>query len=301
MSVYQVGSRVIAFTQDGPRTWVVGAVDPPPLEPVPLTARVVLTGHSIMDNIAQGPLRSAIAALGGPSTTVRSSTGPYATAQVRWTDRFTNPDEVRGLMEAPGAAYELFAGIEAHGGNYGGRNSVATHIEYSDAFGYAVLWHNLAASTGAQTFYANFWRNEPSLAFGADWRASCDLEVPLWNSIIDHVNANKAAGTPTMYLIPWLQVYMATYDAIQAGTVTGVTMSSFFGDDVHPSAMIGRWVQLATLLAVMYRRHPDALPATVPWAAPDTGTVAQVSAGLATQLRPLIWATCVATPRTGLA
>jgi hypothetical protein len=299
MSVYQVGTRVIAFTPTGPQSWVVGEVGPLPLEPVPLSARVALTGHSIMDNIANGPLRSAILAMGGTSTTVDSSTGPYATAQIRWTDRFTNPDEIRGLLEAPGASYELFAGIEAHGGNTG-RKTVQEHINYSDAYIYATLWHNLAASAGAQTFYGNFWQDDTAEVWGADWRASCDVEAPRWNGIIDYVNANKAGGTGTMYLIPWLQVYMAIYDAIQAGTLTGVTMGDFFGDDVHPSALIGGWVQLATMVAVMYRRHPDELPASIPWAPPDTGIVKEVTPALAAQLRPLIWATCLATPRTGL-
>lgn len=265
-----------------------------PITPLPLNLRFVVTGHSIPDAIVRTPLAEAITAMGGTAQKW-TATGPHVTAQWRWNNPVTTgtPDNVKALMEAGGAAYDAFLGIEAHGGNYGGRASVQEHITWSDAYGYAVLWHNLAASTGAQTYYANFWRNDPSETFGSDWRAAQDSEIPLWDAIIDHVNANKAAGTPTMRLVPWLQVWCAVYDAIQAGTVTGVTMGAFFSDDVHPDTNAGRWLQLATLLAVVWRRHPDELPAAA-------SSLATISSGLAAQLRPIVWNTCLSTARTGL-
>lgn len=118
-------------------------------------------------------------------------------------------------MEAPGANYDAFIGIEAHGGNYDGRASVATHIEWSEAYNYAVLWHNLAASTNAQTYYMNFWRDDQVQLFDGAWRIAQELEKPLWNDIIDYVNANKAPGTPNMRKIPLLEVFTAIYDGIQ--------------------------------------------------------------------------------------
>jgi hypothetical protein len=297
MSFYRVGDTGILFSQDGPLSvdFSTGPVDPvdPTITPLALDSRLIVTGHSIPDAIVQGPLQAAIGSMGGTSQ-IWSSTGPYATAGWRWDNRPVNPHEVRGLMEAPGAAYDIFLGIEAHGGTYDGRASVATHIEYSDAYGYATLWHNLAASTGAQTHYANFWRNDPALLFGGAWRAAQDLEVPLWDGIIDYVNANKAGGTPTMRLVPWLQVFCAVYDGIQSGAVTGVTMGQFFEDDVHNNTPMGRWLAIATLLAVAYRRHPDTLPA-------NAGVNANISEALAAQLRPIVWSTCLATTRTGLA
>ena len=294
MRIYRVDERVIAFTQGGAMTWTE-AGEPPAITPEPLNQRLIVTGHSIPDAFVRVPLADAISAMGG--TIQRwSSTGPYATAQFRWTNRPVNPDEVRGLMEAGGASYDALVGIEAHGGSYGSppRASVQEHITFSDAYGYALLWHNLAASTGAQTHYMNFWRNDTAEVFGASWRAAQDIEMPLWNGIVDHVNANRAGGTPTMRLVPLLQVFCAVYDAIQAGTVTGITMPDLFFDDVHQNTPVGRWVSIATLLAVVYRRHPDELPA-------NAGTQANISTGLAAQLRPIVWATCLALPRTGLA
>ena len=204
-------------------------------------------------------------------------------------------------MEAPGASFDLFLGTEAFGGDFDGRASVGGIAENPDIGPWAVLWHNLAASTGAQPFYANFWRNAIPIGapvWDSSWRSAQDIEAPLWDGIIDYVNANRAGGTPQMRLVPWLQVYMAIYDAIQAGTITGHTMSDFFFDDVHTSTPIGSWVQMATMMVVMYHRHPDQMPESVPL---EFGGFDTIDSGLAAQLRPVIWATCLDTPRTGLA
>ena len=208
---------------------------------------------------------------------------------------------MRALLTAGGADYDMFLGTEAHGGGYDGYvdlNSVAAHIQYSDAYGYATLWHNLAASAGAQySFYSNFWRNDPTETFGASWRAAQNVEAPLWDGIIDYVNANKAPGTPTMHLVPWLQVFMAVYDAIEAGTITGLAMADIFTDDVHPETPVGQWLMMATMVATMYHRHPDELSHTIDLGG---GFNVTIDSGLAAQLRPVVWAACLATPRTGL-
>jgi len=108
------------------------------------------------------------------------------------------------------------------------------------------------------------------------------------------VNANKAAGTSSMRMIPLLEVFCAVYDGIQAGTVTGITMANLFSDDVHIDTPIGRWVQLAAILAVVYHRNPSELPA-------NAGVDANISPALATQLRTIIWSTCLNDTRTGIA
>jgi hypothetical protein len=300
MRFFRVDDTGILFTQEGPMRVNFGPADPPPpaIEPLPLNQRLIITGHSIPDAIAQVPLAEAVTEMGG--TIQRwSSTGPFASAMGRWEGRPINPDEVRGLMEAPGASYDAFIGIEAHGDTVFigsdpvGRASVQTHLTWSDGYGYALLWHNLAASTGAQTHYMSFWRNDPAEVFGADWRAAQVPELPLWDGIIDYVNANRAAGTPAMRLVPLLSVFCAIYDAIQAGQITGITMADLFFDDVHSSSPIGTWVLLATVFSVVYRRHPDTLPSYA-------GSQAGISTALAQQLRPVIWAACLNDPRSGL-
>lgn len=273
---------------------------------LPLNLRLIISGHSIPDTTARTPLTEAIAAMGG---TVQkwTATGPHSSAQWRWDNAVAvgTPDNVKALMQEVGASYHSFIGTEAHGGSYTngadlvGRASVlANTTQYaapapSGANTYALLWHNLAASTDAQTYYMNFWRNDPELLFGSAWRAAQEPEKPLWTSIIDYVNANKDAGTSNMRMIPLLEVFCSVYDAIQAGTVTGITMQNLFSDDVHIDTPIGRWVQLATILAVVYHRNPSELPA-------NAGTQANISPSLAAQLRPLIWSTCTGDSRTGL-
>lgn len=297
MSYYQVGDVGLIFGPSGLLKVIGAPVVGPEIAPFPLSTRLVITGHSISDNIAKGQLQSAISAMGGTSA-IFSSTGPFASAQVRWVDDHAAPIAVRAAMEAPGAAYDAFLGIEAYGGSYEeGRSSVLTHITWSDAFGYALLWHNLAHSAGCtRSYYGNFWRNgipEGAPVFDAAWRAAQELEKPYWHQIIDYVNANKAAGSPPMHLVPWLEVFCAVYDGIQSGAVTGIVMGDLFSDQVHISATVGSWVQLATVLAVIYHRHPDTLPAS--------GLSAPIPEVLAAQLRPIIWSTCLGTPRTGLA
>ena len=70
-------------------------------------------------------------------------------------------------------------------------------------------------------------------------------------------------------------------------------MAAIFVDYIHPSSAIGRWIQIATTMAVVYHRHPDELPA-------NAGTDDNIDSGLAAQLRPIIWNTCRTTARTGL-
>jgi hypothetical protein len=279
----------------------------PPLTPVAFTARLVVTGHSIPDAPLQWPWGGVITDAGFTPDMI-TSTGPFGSAESRWNLDPAGLDKVREYLSEPGASADLFLGTEAFGGSYGspGRASVHGHIQFSDAYGYALLWHNLAASTGAQTFYSNFWRNDMDEVFGSSWRNSHNVpvsapynltEVELWNSIIDHVNANRAGGTREMRLVPWLEVMLAIYDAIEAGTLTGMVMTDFFIDDVHPSNL-GTWVLMAVMMAVMYHRHPDELSHSI--SDQYGGAPFTVNSGYAAQLRPLIWATCVATPRTGM-
>lgn len=67
-------------------------------------------------------------------------------------------------------------------------------------------------------------------------------------------------------------------------------MPDFFIDSVHINTPEGRWVQIATILAVVYHRHPDELPA-------NAGSLANISPALAAQLRPIIWNAVTSDPR----
>lgn len=301
MSFFRIGDQGLILGG----TSTKAATFPAALTPVPLGAKLVVSGHSILDYWIKWPWQGVIED-SGATADIDAATGAYASAKARWDNDYAGPDTVRALMEAPGASYDLFLGIEAHGGSYGSpaRASVQTNTTaYSpptpaDAYVYALLWHNLAAETGAQTFYANFWRDDTAETFGSSWRSAQNDEIPLWDGIIDYVNANRDGGTPAMRLVPFLQVFCAIYDAIEADTLTGMTMGDFFIDNVHPSSL-GMFAQMATVMAVMYQRHPDQMPNTASAEfefLPDFS----VDAGLAAQLRPLIWSTCLATARTGL-
>jgi len=276
------------------------------ITPLPLNQRLVISGHSIPDATAKTELSAAISSMGG-AVQKWTATGPHSSAQWRWEHpvEVGTPDNVKALMEAGGASYDAFIGTEAHGGSYTngsdlvGRASVlANTTQYSPpaesgANVYALLWHNLAASTGAQTHYMTFWRNDPPRLFGAAWRAAQEPEKITWDTVFAYVNENKVAGSNDMRRVPLLEVFCKVYDGIQDGTVTGITMADLFSDDVHIDTPIGRWVQMATIFAVVYRRNPSELPA-------NAGPNANISSTLAAQLRPIIWSTCVSDLRTGL-
>lgn len=270
------------------------------LDPLPLSTKLVVTGHSIPAASVKGALQAAITAMGGTSD-VQAGTGPYASAEYRWGADPADPVAVKALMQGgtPGA---IFLGGEGHGGAYGSpaRKSVNTYTELygfpppSGGNDYAARWHGLAADAGCvRTFYFNFWRDDVPRVWGSSWRASLNDEVPLWDGIIDYVNTNRDPGTPPLRLMPWLQVFMAIYDAIGNGDVTGIVMGDLFTDDVHNNTPVGRWAQIATILFVGYHIDPDNLPA-------NAGTDANISSGLANQLRPIIRAACLATSRAWL-
>jgi hypothetical protein len=50
---------------------------------------------------------------------------------------------------------------------------------------------------------------------------------------------------------------------------------------------------MATIMAVVYHRHPDEFPA-------NAGSLANISPTRAAQLRPIIWLVCTGDTRTGL-
>lgn len=269
----------------------------PTLTPVALNARLVASGHSIVDQVMDWPW-SGVPTAAGQTPNVWSGCGPYASADFRWNNDPAAPDKVRELMENPAFPVDIFIGIEA-GDYFAGstRTTVQQHIVYSDAYGYALLWHNLAASRGAQTFYMSFPCNDPSETFGSGWRADLDVEGPRWDGIIDDVNANRDGGTPAMRLIPLVHVFAAIYDAIQAGTITGMTIADCYVDDIHFSTDIGLWIEMCSILYVAFQRDPDEMPNSVPLEFSGTVTI---DSGLAAQLRPVIRAACESATRSGL-
>lgn len=270
------------------------------VEPLPLSTELIVTGHSIPASIMKGALQGVIAAMGGTSD-IKAGTGPYAAANGRWVFDPADPDAVKSILEGgtPGA---IFIGGEGHGGSYGspGRASVQVYMDLygfpppSSAMQYGRLWHDLADSAGcSKIFYYNFWTDDTAELFDASWRSSLDAEATRWDTLLDDLNAERASGVKMLYLMPWLQVFMAVYDAILNGDVTGIVMGDLFTDNVHPDTPIGRWCLSCATLIVAYGRSASEMPA-------NAGTDANISSGLAAQLRPVITAACASNPRTGL-
>lgn len=89
-------------------------------------------------------------------------------------------------------------------------------------------WHNIDSGTGREIP----WDDKGHLP----WRERLDLDLPVWEAIVDDVNRPRAGKAPPMRLIPAGQGMARLYDALAEGTVPGATrIQDFFSDDIHPN------------------------------------------------------------------
>ena len=112
-----------------------------------------------------------------------------------------------------------------------------TNVEWNDTSGNALKFLNLAYqhNAGVQTYLYETWHgfnfyNQDLAA----WRASLDTMSPVWEGVVDRVNAGRPAGSKEMLLIPAGQAMANLYDAIEAGRIPGVSsIREFFSDNIH--------------------------------------------------------------------
>ena len=148
-----------------------------------------------------------------------------------------------------------------------------THLQYSDTYGYAQRYFDLAVGANPDTqFYVyetwNSIGDYPSV-----WRDRLDQDLSKWEGIADYIDANAPAGAKPVLIIPAGQAMARLYDAIEAGQVPGLTsIRDIFDDDIHLND-IGNWfiasIQAATISGV----DPGTLPiaTTNPWDKPYGG------------------------------
>lgn len=108
-----------------------------------------------------------------------------------------------------------------------------THLEWSNTHQIALNYYNLAIQSNPATrFYVlETWHD---IGNEAAWRAQIDSDLPLWQGIAGHINANRLPGQPEAQIIPAGQGMAALYDAIAAGQVPGATsIRDFFSDNIH--------------------------------------------------------------------
>ena len=110
-------------------------------------------------------------------------------------------------------------------------------------------WHSLRSGSGELIEFDD--------GMATPWRDRLDQDLPRWQRLVDQVNS-KTGGQ--ILLLPAGQAMARLDDAIQAGTVPGLTrINDVFADDIHPND-IGFYFLALLQYAVLTGDTPIDLP-----------------------------------------
>lgn len=111
------------------------------------------------------------------------------------------------------------------------------------------VWHCLDSGTPTGCDY-----DVPS----AGWRQRLDDDLPMWESIVNHLNSTFPAA-PTVCLIPGGQGLARLHDAIALGEVPGMTsIEEVFSDRIHLTD-VGKYYLAAIHFAAIHGLSPEGL------------------------------------------
>jgi hypothetical protein len=276
-----------------------GAAFAEPRPPRPFNARVIQSGHSLTDPIVP-ILDEMVRSAGGPEALgmkMMTSTVPGSPIQNRWeVPNVYSDDAVQDI-----ARYDVLVITE--------RAPVRSAMEWHASSDFTLLffensWKNGNGGKGAETILYATWVHVNSGRVSVEqngdpeatipFRERLDVEMGLWEQIQDSVNERRPAGSPEMLMIPGPKIMAALYDALEQGTVPGLSrMEDVFSDDIHINA-IGAYMIALAHFAVIYRRDPRAVPVNV-------GVTNAGSRELAVWMMDMVWNVLTKDPRTGLA
>lgn len=243
-----------------------GAAQAAALSPRPFNTRVIQSGHSLTDPIVP-ELEVIVRGAGGKDSLgmkMDRSTIPGSPMEWRWNNRPDGMPDARYDI----ADYEVLVLTE--------RVPLSNTMPYHNSEEYALkyftnAWTKGNGGKGAETVLYASWVEvdsgpgapNPDKDPGREipFRKRLDLELVGWEKILTSVNDNRPAGSPAMTMIPGTLVMAALYDALQQGTVPGISrIESVFSDTIHINR-IGAYMIALAHYAVIYRRDPRALPA----------------------------------------
>lgn len=152
------------------------------------------------------------------------------------------------------------------------------HLTWSDTYLNAGNFHGLALSgnPATRTFIYETWHCINSGTTGCDWddddhipwRQRLDDDLPKWQGIADHLNANFSGAQ--VELVPAGQALARLHDRIEDGVVPGLShVFELFSDDIHLTDA-GNYFVALVMFAVIYRQSPEGLTHTIsnPWGTP---------------------------------
>lgn len=138
-------------------------------------------------------------------------------------------------------------------------------------------WHSLNSGTGIEIPFDD--------GAATPWRTRLKQDLPHWQGLVDEVNL---ATNGTVALLPVGQAMARLDDAIQAGTVPGLTrIKDLFADDIHPNDLGNYYISLVQY-AALSGRSPVGLAAQTSdrWGKPYQPPTAE----LAKRLQEIAWA-----------
>lgn len=225
----------------------------------PLTQRVIQSGHSLTDGIF-APLREMVQIAGNKAAIIDKSTGPGSPMDWRWANPpgYGQPDARHDIVN-----YDTLVLTE----RVPLSNTMPWHNSSEQALlWFANAWENGNRGNGAETILYATWvgldsgpnsenqYNDPEGFI--PFRDRLPLEMARWETILDHVNENRPAGSPEMRMIPGPLLIAAIYDEIEAGNAPGLDdFSDLFKDSIHLNALGNYYIALAHF-AVIYGRDP---------------------------------------------
>lgn len=148
------------------------------------------------------------------------------------------------------------------------------HLQWSGTSEFARKFHQLALSKNPSTqfFIYETWH---SLNSGTGttvqwddlghipWRERLDMDLPLWEGIVQDLNAAKPRSASPVQLVPVGQAFARLYDEVAQGRVPKVqSIKAFFDDDIHTNDLGDYFVSLVHY-ATVYGGDPRTVPNVV--------------------------------------
>ncbi|MGL6211958.1 MAG: calcium-binding protein [Paracoccaceae bacterium] len=188
-----------------------------------MSHNVMMIGHSLVGSTLPGMVSQLLNAT-SPGSDVDRQVINGAPLIYNW-DHSANAEGTDARAALPTGQYTALVMTEAI--------PLATHLQWSDTHGHARKFDQLAMNANAAT-EVMIYETWHEIGNEAVWRNGLDSDLALWQGIVDHLNAGRAAGQAAATLLPAGQAMGRLYDTIARGDGMGLTsIRDVFSDNIH--------------------------------------------------------------------
>ena len=219
---------------------------------LPLLANILFIGQTLVGPTLPDLIEAALRQQGA-GVTVEAQVIDGASLRSNW-DRSAEAGGVDARARLAAGAVDVLVLTEAL--------PLANHLHPDETAAQALRFATLGltANPALQTYLYETWHSLDSgtpqapagdPGAGLPWRDRIAADLPVWEGIIDSVNAARPQGTPPMRLIPAGQAMARLAEEIDAGRVPEVaSIREFFADDLHPNHRGWQFVALVQAAAI---------------------------------------------------